>query len=339
MGIIFFLTPARASHAAIEAGQPALGAEYHAPPSDKPIQVQVGVYILNLVHLDEIRQTFTCTGYLTEKWQDPRLAFTARAVQRRYYRKQDIWFPFLHFDNSIAPRTESSYSLEVAPDGTAEYVSKFEVTVSSNMALRAFPFDSQDLAIYIRPFAREGGRIVLANDPGSSGISDAPFTPLPLWRIGRMSFRVTPQDTDTIYQVRTHAVFSLHVERDSEYYIFKIFLPLVLMVAISWGAFWIPPVDLNSQLVISVTTVLTLVAFSVAISNVLPPVPYLTFCDMFFLVCFVFVFLSIGEVLTVHARHNMGGAEMARTIRRTTRRVLPPAFVVVTLTFGFIFLR
>lgn len=82
-----------------------------------------------------------------------------------------------------------------------------------------------------------------------------------------------------------------------------------------------------------------LVAFSVAISNVLRPVPYLTFCDMFFLVCFVFVLLSIGEVLTVHARHNREGAEVARKIRRATRRLLPPAFVAVVATFAFVFVR
>ena len=143
-------------------------------------------------------------------------------------------------------------------------------------------------------------------------------------------------DSGAGYKTRTHAVFTMHVTRDSGYYIYKVFVPLVLMVAISWGTLWIPPADLNSQLVTSVTTVLTLVAFSVAISNVLPPVPYLTFCDMFFLVCFVFVLLSIGEVLIVHAQHNGAGAEVARKMRRATRSLLPP-FLLVIVTFSYLF--
>jgi hypothetical protein len=314
---------------------------YHAPTGDKPVEVRVGLYLLNLVALDEVHQTFTCTGYLTEKWNDPRLSFTSRegVAEKRYYRKEEIWFPQLQFDNSTAPRTETAYILDVTPGGDAEYVVKFAVTLSTNMALRAFPFDSQDLPVYVRAYAGDADRIALAIDPERSGVSPAPYTPLPLWQTGRMSYRVTGTDPANGSETRSEIIFAMHVKRDSEYYIFKIFVPLVLMVAISWGALWIPPADLNSQLVTSVTTVLTLVAFSVAISNVLPPVPYLTFCDMFFLVCFVFVLLSIGEVLIVHGQHRRAGDEVARKIRHATRRLLPPIFVMVMLVFSYIFLR
>jgi hypothetical protein len=314
--------------------------EYHAPPG-KQVDVMVGVYLLNLVALDEVHQTFTCTGYLTEKWNDRRLSFSSPegAYEKRYYRKEDVWFPLLQFDNSAAPRTEASYLLDVASDGAVEYVEKFAVTLSSNMVLRAFPFDSQELNVYIHPFAGDIGRVVLAVDPDSSGVSPAPYTPLPLWNTGRMSYRMINEDPSAGHKVRPRPVFTMHVKREYQYYIYKVFVPLVLMVAISWGALWIPPADLNSQLVTSVTTVLTLVAFSVAISSVLPPVPYLTFCDVFFLICFVFVLLSIGEVLAVHSRHNRGGAEGARKIRRATRCLLPATFVVVVLTFAVVFIR
>jgi hypothetical protein len=340
IGSVILITANCATQAAMtEFSQPPLEDQLHAPPGDR-VEVRVGLYILNLVALDEVHQTFTCTGYLTEKWKDPRLAFDPHGVTReeRYYSREDVWFPLLQFDNSSAPRTEAAYYLKVAPDGAAEYVVKFAVTLSSNMALRAFPFDAQDLEVYIRPLAGEADRITLGIDSSSTGVSPAPFTPLPLWDTGRMSYRLTNDDFDGGFEVSTHAVFAMHVKRHSEYYIYKIFLPLVLMVAISWGALWIPPADLNSQLVTSVTTVLTLVAFSVAISNVLPPVPYLTFCDVFFLICFVFVFISIGEVLIVHARHSRGKEEVARKIRHATRRLLPPAFVLAILSFGFIFL-
>jgi Neurotransmitter-gated ion-channel ligand binding domain len=46
------------------------------PQTTAPISVKVGIFILNLVSLDEVTQTFSCTGYLTESWKDPRLAFT-----------------------------------------------------------------------------------------------------------------------------------------------------------------------------------------------------------------------------------------------------------------------
>jgi len=313
------------------------------PANAQPIAIKVGVYILNLVALDEVSQTFTCTGYLTETWRDPRLAFSASAGQEltRHYRKEDVWFPMLQFDNSAAPRTLSSYLLLVRPDGTVQYLEKFMVRLSTDMKLRAFPFDSQDLEIYIRPFTGQVSRIVLTVDPQKTGLSTASYTPLPLWSTGSITSRSVQESLardETGPKLTSHVIFAIHVARNSEYYIFRIFVPLTLMVAVSWGVLWIPPDDLNSQLLISVTTVLTLVAFSVALSNVLPPVAYLSFYDAFFLICFLFILLTIGEALIVHTIHHNAGHAAAVKIRRSTRRLMPISFVaiVLLLALGFV---
>jgi hypothetical protein len=54
---------------------------------------------LNLVALNEVEQTFTCTGYLTETWTDSRLNPVPDGNRVRYYQKNAIWFPLLQFDN------------------------------------------------------------------------------------------------------------------------------------------------------------------------------------------------------------------------------------------------
>lgn len=136
-------------------------------------------------------------------------------------------------------------------------------------------------------------------------------------------------------KVRSHVVFGVHIVRHSQYYLFRIFVPLFLMVAISWGVLWIPPNDLNSQLTISVTTVLTLVAFSVAVSNVLPPVPYLTFYDSFFLISFLFILLTITEAIIIHTIHGKNHTT-ALKVRRRTRRLFPLLFVVTTSLMALI---
>src|SRR5271156_7108136 len=311
--------------------------------ADQPIPITVGVYLLNLVALDEASQTFTCTGYLTETWHDPRLAFSAAPGQppARYYRKQDIWFPILQFDNSASPRTLSSYLMIGKPVGSVQYIEKFAVRLSSNMQLRAFPFDSQDLEIYVHPFTGQVGRIVLNVDPASTGVSTALYTPLPLWSTGNITYRTVAGSMpgeEASSKVRSHVVFKIHVTRNSAYYTFRIFIPLALMVAVSWGVFWIPADDLNSQLLISVTTVLTLVAFSVALSNILPPVAYLTFYDIFFLASFLFILLAIGEPLVVHAIYNASGRAAAHKARRVTRIFLPVVFAITTFALAYIFL-
>jgi len=312
------------------------------PGTGGPIPVRVGLYVLNLVALDEVQQTFTFTAYMTETWKDPRLAFTSGAGEneysRRYFKKGAIWFPLLQFDNSTAPRVLSSYLLSGTSDGTIRYTEKFSVRVSSNMQLRAFPFDSQDLEIVLHPFTGQASRIVLSVEPATTGISQASYTPLPLWHTGGVSCRTITGDKEPGKE-RSHLSFEIHVVRNSEYYIYRIFLPLALMVAVSWGVLWVPAGDLNSQLLISVTTLLTLVAFSVALSNILPPVPYLTFYDIFFLDAFFFIMLSIGEALIVHAVFHGSGNQAALKVRRTTRLVVPALFVVTIPILALVFLR
>jgi Neurotransmitter-gated ion-channel ligand binding domain/Neurotransmitter-gated ion-channel transmembrane region len=312
------------------------------PQSSAPIPVKAGIYILNLVSLNEADQTFTCTGYLTETWNDPRLAFPLHPGEPafRLYRKTAIWFPLLQFYNSASPRKISSYLLSGASDGTVSYTEKFSVRLSTNMHLRAFPFDSQDLQIVVHPFTNQPDGILLSPDPSTTGISPAPYTPLPLWHTGTVTYRpeLSPEREaggKSHYQV----TFEIQIVRNSEYYIYRIFLPLALMVAVSWGVLWVPPNDLNSQLLISVTTVLTLVVFSVALSNTLPPVAYLTFYDIFFLVSFFFVLLTIGEPLLVHQLHNVHGKGPAHAARRISRVVLPFLFFATAFSLAAIFLR
>jgi hypothetical protein len=312
------------------------------PQTTAGISVKVGIYILNLVSLDEVTQTFTCTGYLTESWEDPRLAFTPGPGEGaiRLYRKGSIWFPLLQFDNSASPRRLSSYLLSGGPDGSMSYTEKFAVTLSTQMHLRAFPFDSQDLQVVVHPFTNQPGTILLAADPVSTGISNASYTPLPLWHTGSVSSQTVATPTlEAGRKMQSHVVFAIHVIRNPEYYIYRIFLPLALMVAVSWGVLWVPPNDLNSQLLISVTTVLTLVVFSVALSNILPPVAYLTFYDIFFLLSFFFVLLAIGEPLLVHTLHNAHGKVAALKARRISRIVLPFLFLATALSLAAIFLR
>ena len=303
------------------------------------IPIRVGLYFLNLVSLNEVEQSFTCTVYITETWNDPRLAFNPKVGEpaTHFYRNSDIWFPMLQFDNSARPPTVIGYIMSVHPDGTVRRVDKVQLTLSTSMQLRAFPFDAQDLEVFIHPFSEQVGRIALEADPESTGLSSAPYAALPLWDTSQVSYRSVKGVIEQGYGVRSHFVFRLHVVRHSEYYIFRIFLPLFLMVTVSWGVLWIPPSDLNSQLMISVTTVLTLVAFSVAISNVLPPVPYLTFYDGFFLASFLFILLSIGEALAVHTMHT--NASGALRFRSASRRLLPLSFLAAILTISFIFLR
>jgi hypothetical protein len=127
----------------------------------------------------------------------------------------------------------------------------------------------------------------------------------------------------------TEARFEIAVERRYGFYLWKVFLPLLLMVIMSWSVFWFDPPEVSSQVTIAVTTILTIIAFALAISLTLPRVPYLTFADAFFLTCYIFAFVTMVEVTTVHIAYRNERRKVAAKIRGTARWLVPAAFVVI----------
>jgi hypothetical protein len=119
------------------------------------------------------------------------------------------------------------------------------------------------------------------------------------------------------------------VERRYGFYLWKVFLPLLLMVVVSWSVFWFDPPEVSSQVQIAVTTILTIIAFALAISLTLPRVPYLTFADGFFLTCYIFAFVTMVELTAVHIAYRNERRKVAAKIRGTARWLVPAAFVVI----------
>src|SRR5208283_1900518 len=124
------------------------------------------------------------------------------------------------FDNSASPPIIIGYVMTGSPDGTVQRVEKVDVALSTNLKLRAFPFDSQDLEVYVHPFSGQVGRLLLEPDQETTGLSDAPYAALPLWDTNQVTYQLESGEVEKGYGVHSHLVFKLHAQRHSEYYIF-----------------------------------------------------------------------------------------------------------------------
>ena len=75
----------------------------------------------------------------------------------------------------------------------------------------------------------------------------------------------------------------IEVARQSNYYILKVIVPLCLIVIMSWLPRWIDPGQTGTNIGISTSAFLTLVAYLFAITVLLPRVSYVTRMDRFIL--------------------------------------------------------
>ena len=337
-----FVLGASPAGAAVESsGKSAANSLREPPISDgNPVTVALALGLLNVTDIDEVGQRFHVNAYLFMEWQDSRLKYlkTPQQLDSNLYAKGELWSPTVEVINAVDPRQNYDTKLKADADGIVNYTERFSLEATSKFVLRRFPFDTQTLELVIRPYVGERKDFSLITDPDRTRMVPefSTYSSLASWDVRGFEVQTaTAQGADgkPISEVR----FQISLRRKSAFYVYKVIIPLLLMVALSWTVFWVDPADLNTQVQIAVTTVLTVIAFAFAISASLPRVPYLTFIDAFFLTCYVFVFIAIIELMSVHLSHRSRETDLAARIQRYSRLAVPLAFLITNVVLLFRF--
>ena len=297
------------------------------------VKVSVALHVLNLSGINEVTERFQLTGYLLAQWHDPRLTYqpTGPNDKFRTLTPDSVWRPQLVIINVAEPRQVYETSMRVEPDGTVSYVERFDAFMTSTFHLKSFPFDAQKLEIIVHPFTDQQESIAFVPNqlPVWTATEFSSYSSLESWKFESLTFEFGTAASQYGAHAAAEARFEITVKRRHGFYLWKVFLPLLLMVVMSWSVFWFDPPEVSSQVTIAVTTILTIIAFALAISLTLPRVPYLTFADAFFLACYIFTFVTMVEVTAVHIAYRNERRKAAARIRNTARWLVPAAFVVV----------
>jgi len=130
-------------------------------------------------------------------------------------------------------------------------------------------------------------------------------------------------------------VFEFQAKRRTGYYIWKVIVPLVLIVFMSWTVFWISAENIGAQIGVATSSILTLIAYRFILGNLLPRVSYLTQLDYFILGATVLVFLALLEVVVSSALAQRGNKEQAHRVDVAARLLFPLTFaLLVPAVFG-----
>jgi hypothetical protein len=112
---------------------------------------------------------------------------------------------------------------------------------------------------------------------------------------------------------------TLETRRLSGYYWIKVIAPLILIVAMSWTVNWIDPKDIGTKISITITAMLTLIAYRFAIGATLPKISYLTRMDIFILFSTILIYTSLVTVVLTAALSGKGKLEIAKRIDQVSR--------------------
>ncbi|MEO5913525.1 MAG: hypothetical protein ABIS50_04785 [Luteolibacter sp.] len=297
-----------------------------------PTKINYVVWAADITKIDSVEQTFTINFMLILRWNDPSLKHNGPGNKK--YPLSEIWNPNLLIANDAGGTTRSLPEFgEVTPDGDVVYRQRILGTFTDLLDLRDFPFDQATFGIHFTMPGYRPEDIRFEPDPAmvAAGMRDGSGLSNHLiiqdWQV--LSSSAGSSDYQIAPGLSTAGLtFEFTAARNSQYFILKVILPLLLIVMMSWSVFWIDPSDTGPQFSISVTSMLTLIAYRFAIEANVPKLPYLTRLDAFILTSTLLIFLALIEVITVSKFSKDGRIDTARAIDRRCRWIFPLVFVV-----------
>jgi hypothetical protein len=173
------------------------------------------------------------------------------------------------------------------------------VKVSYPLDFRNFPFDRHHWTVTLWPVL--------------SGAEEVVFHPLPRLvaaneRLSIQGWRVGQPTAEASVGARpgragTFARFDevLELRRDWGYYAWKLGFPLVLIVLMAYGVYFIPATAVAQQVGLGMTAMLTLIAYMLSLGGGLPRISYLTRADRFFIGSALLVFLGLAKAVATLA--------------------------------------
>ena len=299
----------------------------------KTVDIFVGIILIDFARINIREESFDMAGYLDTSWTDPSLALRQGEPSEgvRRFRPGQIWAPELEFVNAVEQvKAEREGDLYVSDDGRVTQRVRFSHRFQSPLNLQRFPFDEQTLTIVVAPFdtfARDLNLVVDEKRVGS--LEEASVTD---WNIEHVGARVvSPPDGDSADK---RFLFEFKIARRSTFYIWRVLVPMTLLVLASWTVFWFEVKNLQPQISTGLAILLSLVTFNYAIDFSLPKVPYLTFIDRYILTCFAFVLSDTFAVAAIHLILQRRGEAAASRLQRVARWTFVPVFIVAIATLA-----
>jgi hypothetical protein len=329
----FFL--AGFSHAQSPVQQAAYDLERHFRPAGEtgPTQVIINAFVIDVIKIDDVEGTITMDYFLTQRWLDPRLADDEFADPRTKLNLQleDIWNPHLvSVDMQDSNMTDTL--LNIDPAGNVTYRQRGISTFTATLKLREFPFDTQLIELVFLSSLYTSDDIELIYDMERSGHLEG-FS-LSGWQFQNFFAETTVQPI-TVAKNQTFNLtgiqFVIELKRKPAFYIWKVFFPLGLIAFMAWTVFWIDPANFGGQVAISTASVITLIAFQLSLSELLPRISYLTKIDLYAVGTSLLVFIALGESILTARLAKMEKHQLSLFIDRHMRWIYPTVYVLLTL--------
>jgi hypothetical protein len=292
------------------------------PAIAAPTQVHTGVYVYSISELNIAGGTFLLDGYVWFRWQGANL-------------------PSDKFEFTVVNGTvESADDAPVVHQGDTHRASRrVKLRLRSNFVFDDYPFDEQVLPLQVEHRWNGIEQLVFVPDDGAvpqgkslresflaSGLEIGD------WIIDSARHHVETKQYETDFGSiqkgvwdgkSSRYVFEVQLRRRLLPYILKTLLPLLVIVAMGFSAFFMDAREFSTQCGVAITALLSCVAFHIS----QPQLGYVVKADYFFFLSYAAIFSALCVMVASNRWVHRGDADRSNALNRKLRLPLVAAFV------------
>ncbi len=298
------------------------------PDAEGPTDVAVALFLNDILALDDVAESVTADLVVLLRWTDPWLADPDRGSSQSVCQLSldTVWTPVVQSRGLRTVETLYEDIMAIDAVGTVTFVRRVIAELSVPLDLRDFPFDRHTLEFAIETVFSSIDEVRFIALEEMSGVTDR--VSLTGWSLAPPAVSVGTGHAPRLQIERPVFRLTVEAQREVQFYVWKVFVPLMLIIFMSWAVFWIDPQQI-ARIGLSATAILTLIAYQFAFVDLLPRISYLTRADRFTLGSLVLVFLALVEVVATSALARQGRSETGNRIDRVSRVAFPLALAAI----------
>jgi hypothetical protein len=313
--------------------RPAMAEELPADQPSRAEVVTVGFYPVNIYGVDMSTSTFNYDGYVWFRWRgeiDPTET--------------------LEFINAVDKSSISKEFLydepQIMPDGQKYQIMRIESQFFKPFPMADFPLDKHELTITIEDSLRGIDQLVYEIDQADTRFSRN--LAIAGWKLNGWKSSTSINDYGSNFgdtgaaQASRFAQlnFSVKIARPESYFVWKLLLPLIIVLCGAWIALLLNPILTETRAALPASALLTTVFLQQSYNGALPETGGLVLLDKIYVTGYILIVLTLARVIINSRRvEEMNESEINVLRNRDVVALGVQALIFAVVTCFIIFAR
>ena len=300
-------------------------------PQDKPSPsaqvVKIGFYPVSVHQLNIADNTYYIDTYVWLRWKgpiDPTKTIEFVNMVEDWNRQQSFLF--------TKPKTEA--------DGSTYQIMRVEGLFVQPFSLADYPLDRQRLSIKVEDQIYGSDKLAYEFDRKSTGVGD--LVRIPGWNLDGWKAESFTHDYQTDFsdedtpRVYSMAKFSMEISRPINFFLWKLLLPLFMVIIAAIAALWIRPQLLDARAALPAAALLSAIFLQKSYSDSLPDLGYLVLMDQIYLIAYPLIILTLVRVILAYLKVEKANGAKIRAVHETDLRLLALLLAVFVVGVGLV---